>query len=86
MLLPDHHLASKREGYVARYRLVAEEMLGRRLRRGEVVHHLNGIKDDDRRENLQVMSTSDHAKLHHQQGNYPILDRPWGDPWLHRRR
>lgn len=72
LLLHGHHLADKK-GYVLRYRLVAEESIGRRLLPGEVVHHINGIKDDDRPENLRVMTLSEHASLHIQQGDYPTF-------------
>jgi HNH endonuclease len=34
--------------------LVMEEILGRHLVAGESVHHLNGIRSDDRRENLEL--------------------------------
>jgi len=44
--------------------VVAESKLGRYLEDGEVVHHTNGIKDDDRPENLEVMGISEHHRLH----------------------
>ncbi len=44
--------------------VIMEEHLGRRINRSEVVHHINGVKDDNRIENLQVMSASDHMRHH----------------------
>lgn len=47
------------------HRRVAEEMLGRPLAKGEVVHHINGDKHDNRPENLVVFSSQrEHAKYH----------------------
>lgn len=60
------YIVLKRNGTnVYEHRIVAEKMLGRPLRPGEVVHHKNEIKTDNRPENLEVLpSNSDHIKLH----------------------
>jgi len=61
---PGHPRAIVNHTYVKCAVLVMEKKLGRDLEPGEVVHHINGIKDDDRPENLQVMTHSEHSKLH----------------------
>lgn len=43
---------------------VAQGELGRKLRLGEHVHHINGVKTDNRPENLHVCTESEHAKAH----------------------
>ena len=39
------------------HRIIMEEMIGRRLVLNETVHHKNGVRDDNRPENLELWSS-----------------------------
>ena len=46
------------------HRVVMEEKLGRKLESWEIVHHIDGDKWNNSPENLEVMTQSEHMKLH----------------------
>lgn len=60
---PDHPNCNK-EGYVLKHRLVMERAIGMFIPDGYVVHHINHVKDDNRIENLALVTFSGHAALH----------------------
>ncbi len=50
--------------YIKEHRHVMQQHLGRKLERHEHVHHLNGVKTDNRVENLVVLTISEHGRVH----------------------
>ena len=53
---PDHPFSNK-SGYILEHRLVMELNIGRYLLPSENIHHRNGVRDDNRLENLELWQT-----------------------------
>lgn len=64
VLLPEDAPTRSKGRWVFEHTLIAERILGRRLRRGEAVHHVNGDKRDNRHSNLLICMQGYHRFLH----------------------
>jgi hypothetical protein len=78
---PEHPEANNK-GCVREHRLVMEKKLGRALARKEVVHHVNGVRCDNRPENLELFSSNGEHLRHEltgtKRGPSPLRGRKLG--------
>ena len=75
--MTDHPFANNK-GYVREHRIEVERSLNRFLQPHEVVHHINHLKDDNRIENLQLLSgVGEHTVLERLGNKYPRANGIW---------
>jgi len=67
----DHPFCDK-AGYIPEHRLILEKKLGRYLTKDEVAHHINEVKNDNREENIMLMTDSEHKIYHNSKRNKKI--------------
>lgn len=60
---PNHHRANKK-GYSYEHIIEAEKKYNKILLKGSIVHHVNGIKDDNSQDNLITCTKREHSFLH----------------------
>jgi hypothetical protein len=64
---PNHARATKGHPYIYEHVLVMENHLERYLRDSELVHHIDGDKQNNRLKNLQLTTNSKHVSFHAKQ-------------------
>lgn len=68
MWMPSHPNADKR-GRILEHRYIMEQYLGRYLKRNEFIDHINGIRDDNRIENLRLATQAQNSANRGKQKN-----------------
>ena len=61
---PEHPNANLNGSHILEYRLIAEKKIGRMLTDKEIVHHKDGDVTNNGLDNLDVITLSEHAKIH----------------------
>ena len=65
LIFQPNHPFRKMGRYIFEHRLIVEKHLNRYLKPTEAIHHINGIKTDNRIENLYLFSTRYSHSIYH---------------------
>lgn len=64
LVMAGWHPKKNDRGYVYLHRLIVEARLGRFLTDNEIVHHKDEDPENNRWDNLEIMTQSEHARIH----------------------
>lgn len=65
LIMEKAHPRADKDGHIQEHILMAERAIGRFINLPEIVHHINGVKTDNRPENLYLFPNySEHTKCH----------------------
>jgi len=78
-LTPQGYIRKRRDfrgdSHGLEHRIIAERAIGRKLRAGEVVHHIDCNRANNRNDNLLVCDTNYHAALHARMAKHPYWSK-----------
>ena len=69
------HPRSNTNGYVFEHILIAEKKIGRKLKQGEVVHHIDGNRLNNDPNNLLAMMLGEHFRYHNTKWQIPESEK-----------
>ena len=58
------HQKADKLGFVYEHRFNIENIIGRVLKRDEIVHHKDGDRTNNKKENLVILTQTEHSRLH----------------------
>lgn len=58
--------------YIKRSRLLIEKYIGRKLKRSEIIHHIDNNKTNDTINNIKITTISNHGKIHRPKGSHSL--------------
>lgn len=70
----DHPNANPRTKIILEHIFVMSQLKGRPMRKGETVHHKNGIRQDNRPENLELWTSRHPAGVRHEEKIQSAID------------